>query len=56
MTTNIVGAEFEIGGLTLALLDSAALGIEVRANNYPTALPGIAVTRQRPCAAAHHAA
>jgi len=33
-----VGAEFETGSLTLALLDSAALGIEFRPNNHPIAL------------------
>ena len=33
-----IGAEFETGSLTLALLDSAALGLEVRANNHPIAL------------------
>ena len=33
-----VGAEYETGSLTLALLDSAALGIEYRANNHPIAL------------------
>jgi catechol 2,3-dioxygenase-like lactoylglutathione lyase family enzyme len=33
-----VGAEFETGSLTLALLDSAALGLEFRANNHPIAL------------------
>jgi catechol 2,3-dioxygenase-like lactoylglutathione lyase family enzyme len=33
-----MGAEFETGSLTIALLDSAKLGIEVRANNHPIAL------------------
>ena len=33
-----VGAEFETGSLTLALLDSAKLGIEVRLSNHPIAL------------------
>ena len=33
-----VGAEFETGSLTLALLASASLGLEVRANNHPIAL------------------
>jgi len=33
-----VGAEFETGSLTLALLASALLGLEVRANNHPIAL------------------
>ena len=33
-----VGAEFETGSLTLALLDSAALGLEFRANSHPIAL------------------
>jgi catechol 2,3-dioxygenase-like lactoylglutathione lyase family enzyme len=33
-----VGAEYETGTLTLALLDSAALGLEVRADNHPIAL------------------
>jgi catechol 2,3-dioxygenase-like lactoylglutathione lyase family enzyme len=33
-----VGAEYETGSLTLALLDSAALGIEYRPNNHPIAL------------------
>ena len=33
-----VGAEFETGNLTLALLDSEKLGIEFRPNNHPIAL------------------
>jgi predicted enzyme related to lactoylglutathione lyase len=33
-----VGAEFETGSLTLALLDSAALGLEFRPNGHPIAL------------------
>jgi predicted enzyme related to lactoylglutathione lyase len=33
-----VGAEFVTGSLTLALLDSAALGLEFRPNNHPIAL------------------
>ncbi len=33
-----VGAEFETGSLTLALLASTSLGLEVRANNHPIAL------------------
>ena len=33
-----VGAEFETGSLTLALLASASLGLEVRVNNHPIAL------------------
>jgi predicted enzyme related to lactoylglutathione lyase len=33
-----VGAEFETGSLTLALLDSAALGLEFHPNNHPIAL------------------
>jgi catechol 2,3-dioxygenase-like lactoylglutathione lyase family enzyme len=33
-----VGAEFETGTLTIALLDSAKLGLEFRANNHPIAL------------------
>ena len=33
-----MGAEFETGSLTIALLDSAKLGIEFRANNHPVAL------------------
>ena len=33
-----LGAEFETGSLTLALLDSKALGIEPRTNNHPIAL------------------
>ncbi|HZH24346.1 MAG TPA: VOC family protein [Solirubrobacteraceae bacterium] len=33
-----VGAEFETGSLTLALLDSAKLGIAVHRNNHPIAL------------------
>jgi catechol 2,3-dioxygenase-like lactoylglutathione lyase family enzyme len=33
-----VGAEYETGSLTLALLRSEALGIEYRPNNHPIAL------------------
>jgi catechol 2,3-dioxygenase-like lactoylglutathione lyase family enzyme len=33
-----MGIEFETGSLTLALLDSTALGIEFRPNNHPLAL------------------
>lgn len=33
-----LGAEFETGGVTLALLDCAALGIEFSPNNVPIAL------------------
>jgi catechol 2,3-dioxygenase-like lactoylglutathione lyase family enzyme len=33
-----IGAEFETGGLTLALMDSAKFGMEVRPNNHPLAL------------------
>jgi catechol 2,3-dioxygenase-like lactoylglutathione lyase family enzyme len=33
-----VGAEFETGNLTLALVDAAGLGIEFRPNNQPIAL------------------
>jgi len=33
-----VGAEFETGSLTLALLASATLGLEFRPNNHPIAL------------------
>jgi catechol 2,3-dioxygenase-like lactoylglutathione lyase family enzyme len=33
-----MGAEFETGSLTIALLDSAKLGIEARSNNHPIAL------------------
>ena len=33
-----VGAEFETGSLTLALLDSTALGLEFRPNSHPIAL------------------
>ena len=33
-----VGAEFETGSLTLALLASASLGLEFRPNNHPIAL------------------
>ena len=33
-----VGAEFETGSLTLALLASASLGLEVHVNNHPIAL------------------
>ena len=33
-----MGAEFETGSLTIALLDSAKLGIEFRASNHPIAL------------------
>ncbi len=33
-----VGAEFETGSLTLALLDSKKLGLECRPNNHPVAL------------------
>ena len=33
-----VGAEYETGTLTLALVDSAALGMEFRPNNHPIAL------------------
>jgi len=33
-----VGAEFETGSLTLALLDSQALGMEFRPSNHPIAL------------------
>jgi catechol 2,3-dioxygenase-like lactoylglutathione lyase family enzyme len=33
-----LGAEFETGNLTLALLDSAALGLAFRADNHPIAL------------------
>jgi catechol 2,3-dioxygenase-like lactoylglutathione lyase family enzyme len=33
-----LGAEFETGSLTLALVDSAALGIEFRPHNHPIAL------------------
>ena len=33
-----LGAEFETGNLTLALVDSAKLGLEVRPNNHPIAL------------------
>jgi len=32
-----VGAEFETGNLTLALLDSAKLGLDVKPNNHPIA-------------------
>jgi catechol 2,3-dioxygenase-like lactoylglutathione lyase family enzyme len=32
------GAEFETGSLTIALVDSAGLGLEVRPNNHPIAL------------------
>jgi catechol 2,3-dioxygenase-like lactoylglutathione lyase family enzyme len=33
-----IGAEFETGSLTLALVDSAKLGLEVRPNNHPIAM------------------
>jgi len=33
-----VGAEYETGSLTLALLASAKLGLDVRPNNHPIAL------------------
>lgn len=33
-----VGAEFETGNLTLALVDSAGLGMEFRPGNHPIAL------------------
>ena len=33
-----VGAEYETGSLTLALLASATLGLDVRPNNHPIAL------------------
>jgi catechol 2,3-dioxygenase-like lactoylglutathione lyase family enzyme len=33
-----IGAEFETGSLTLALLQSEALGFEFRPNNHPIAL------------------
>lgn len=33
-----LGAEYETGNLTIALLDSAALGLEFRPNNHPIAL------------------
>jgi catechol 2,3-dioxygenase-like lactoylglutathione lyase family enzyme len=33
-----LGAEFETGNLTLALIDSARIGLEVRPNNHPIAL------------------
>lgn len=33
-----VGAEFETGSLTIALLASATLGLEFRPNNHPIAL------------------
>jgi catechol 2,3-dioxygenase-like lactoylglutathione lyase family enzyme len=33
-----VGAEFETGSLTLALVDSAKLGLDCRPNNHPVAL------------------
>jgi catechol 2,3-dioxygenase-like lactoylglutathione lyase family enzyme len=33
-----LGAEFETGNLTIALVDSAALGLEFRPNNHPIAL------------------
>ena len=33
-----LGAEFETGSLTLALLDSAKLGLEPHPNNHPIAL------------------
>jgi catechol 2,3-dioxygenase-like lactoylglutathione lyase family enzyme len=33
-----MGAEFETGSLTIALVDSQKLGIEPRANNHPIAL------------------
>jgi predicted enzyme related to lactoylglutathione lyase len=36
--TDPVGAEFETGTLTLALLNSQALGIEFHPNNHPIAL------------------
>lgn len=36
--TEPVGAEFETGNLTLALVDSAALGLEFHPNNHPVAL------------------
>jgi len=35
---NALGAEFETGNLTIALVDSAALGLEFRPNNHPIAL------------------
>ena len=35
---NPLGAEFETGSLTLAVVDSAALGLEMRPNNHPIAL------------------
>jgi catechol 2,3-dioxygenase-like lactoylglutathione lyase family enzyme len=35
---NPMGAEFETGSLTIALVDSQKLGIEPRANNHPIAL------------------
>jgi catechol 2,3-dioxygenase-like lactoylglutathione lyase family enzyme len=33
-----IGAEFETGTLTLALMDSVKFGMEVRPNNHPIAL------------------
>jgi catechol 2,3-dioxygenase-like lactoylglutathione lyase family enzyme len=33
-----IGAEFETGSLTLALMDSAKFGLEMRPNNHPIAL------------------
>ena len=35
---NPMGAEFETGSLTIALVDSQKLGIEPRTNNHPIAL------------------
>ena len=35
---NPLGAEFETGSLTIALVDSARLGLEFRPNNHPIAL------------------
>jgi catechol 2,3-dioxygenase-like lactoylglutathione lyase family enzyme len=33
-----IGAEYETGSLTIALLDSAAMGLEAHPNNHPIAL------------------
>jgi catechol 2,3-dioxygenase-like lactoylglutathione lyase family enzyme len=35
---NPMGAEFETGSLTIALVDSQKLGMEARTNNHPIAL------------------
>jgi catechol 2,3-dioxygenase-like lactoylglutathione lyase family enzyme len=35
---NPLGAEFETGNLTLALIDSARIGLEARPNTHPLAL------------------